>query len=63
MFLFNFIKLYDSTIIFNSLYEINISLVAIIHRVMHLMHQINLDLISKKKKKKIWFCLILNNFV
>ena len=51
MFLFNFIKLYDSTIIFNSLYEINISLVAIIHRVMHLMHQINLDLISKKKKK------------
>ena len=53
MFLFNFIKLYDSTIIFNSLYEINISLVAIIHRVMHLMHQINLDLISKKKKKKI----------
>ena len=53
MFLFNIIKIYDSTIIFNSLYEINISLVAIIHRVMHLMHQINLDLISKKKKKKL----------
>ena len=51
MFLFNFIKIYDSTIIFNSLYEINISLVGIIHWVMHLIRQINLDLISKKKKK------------
>ena len=61
MFLFNFIKLYDSTIIFNSLYEINISLVGIIHWVMHLIRQINLDLISKKKKKH-WLCLILNNF-
>ena len=55
MFLFNFIKIYDSTIIFNSLYEINISLVGIIHRVMHLMRQINLDLISKKKKTLILF--------
>ena len=35
--------------IFNSLYEINISLVGIIHQIiMYLMYQINLDLISIK---------------
>ena len=32
--------------IFNSLYEINISLVGIIHQIMYLMYQINIDLIS-----------------
>ena len=34
--------------IFNSLYEISISLVGIIHQIMYLMYQINLDLISIK---------------
>ena len=35
--------------IFNSLYEINISLVGIIHQIiMYLMYQINLELISIK---------------
>ena len=34
--------------IFNSLYEININLVGIIHQNMYLMYQINLDLISIK---------------
>ena len=35
--------------IFNSLYEINISLVGIIHQIiMYLMYQINLNLISIK---------------
>ena len=34
--------------IFNSLYEMNISLVSIIHEIMYLMYQINLDLISIK---------------
>jgi len=35
--------------IFNSLYEINISLVGIIHQVIYLTCQINLDLISQEK--------------
>ena len=34
--------------IFNSPYEINISLVGIIHQIIYLMYQINLDLISIK---------------
>ena len=34
--------------IFDSLYEINISLVGIIHQIMNLMYQINLDLINIK---------------
>ena len=34
--------------IFNSLYEMNISLVSIIREIMYLMYQINLDLISIK---------------
>ena len=34
--------------IFNSLYEINISLVGIIYQIMYLMYQINLNLISIK---------------
>ena len=34
--------------IFDSLYEINISLVSIIHQIMNLMYQINLDLINIK---------------
>ena len=34
--------------IFNSLYEINISLVDIIYQIMYLMYQINLYLISIK---------------
>ena len=34
--------------IFNSLYEINISLVGNIYQIIYLMHQINLDLISIK---------------
>ena len=34
--------------IFNSLYEINISLVGVIHQIMYLMYQINLDLITIK---------------
>ena len=34
--------------IFNFLYEINISLVGIIHRIMYLMYQIIIDLISIK---------------
>ena len=34
--------------IFSSLYQINISLVGIIHQIMYLMYQINLDLISIK---------------
>ena len=41
-----FIKIYGSTMIFNSLYEINISLVGIVHQIMYLMYQINIDLIS-----------------
>ena len=32
--------------IFNSLYKINIGLVCIIHQIMYLMYQINIDLIS-----------------
>ena len=32
--------------IFNSLYVINISLVGIIHQILYLMYQINLDLIG-----------------
>ena len=46
--LFLFINIYGSIIIFNSLYEINISLVGIIHQIMYLIYQINLDLISIK---------------
>ena len=34
--------------IFNFLYKINISLVGILHQIMYLMYQINLDLISIK---------------
>ena len=34
--------------IFNSLYEINISLVGIIYQIMYLMYRINLYLISIK---------------
>ena len=34
--------------IFNFLYEIGISLVDIIHQIMYLIYQINLDLISIK---------------
>ena len=34
--------------IFNFLYEISISLVDIIHQIMYLIYQINLDLISIK---------------
>ena len=34
--------------IFNSLYEINISLVGNIYQIIYLMYQINLDLISIK---------------
>ena len=34
--------------IFNYLYEINISSIGVIHQNMHLMYQINLDLISIK---------------
>ena len=48
IFLFLSINIYGSTMIFNSLYEINISLVGIIHQIMYLMYQINLDLISIK---------------
>ena len=43
-----FINIYNSTMIFNSLYEINISLVGIIYQIMYLMYQINPDLISIK---------------
>ena len=48
IFLFIFINIYGSTIIFNSLYKINISLVGVIHQIMYLMYQINLDLITIK---------------
>ena len=48
IFLFLFINIYGLTMIFNSLYEINISLVGIIHQIIYLMYQINLDLISIK---------------
>ena len=34
--------------IFNSLYEINISLISIINQIMYLMYQINFNLISIK---------------
>ena len=37
--------------IFNSLYKINISLVGIIHQIMYLIYQINLDLISVRDRK------------
>ena len=44
----NFILLifYGSTMIFNYLYEINISLVGIIHQIMSLIYQINLNLVN-----------------
>ena len=48
IFLFLFINIYSSNMIFNSLYEINNSLVGIIHQIMYLMYQINIDLISIK---------------
>ena len=48
IFLFLFINIYGSTMKFNSLYEINISLVGVIHQIMYLMYQINLDLITIK---------------
>ena len=47
MFIF-VINIYGSTLILSSLYEIDISLVSIIHQLMYLMYQINLDLISIK---------------
>ena len=43
IFLFHFINIYGSTMIFNSLYEISIILVDIIHQIMYLIYQINLD--------------------
>ena len=43
IFLFIYIKIYSLTIIFNSLYEINISLVNIIHQIMYSIYQINPD--------------------
>ena len=46
--IFLFINIYGSIIIFNFLYEINISLVGIIHQIMYFMYQINLDFISIK---------------
>ena len=46
IFLFIFINTYGSIVIFNSLYEINISLVGIINQILYLIYQINLDLIS-----------------
>ena len=48
IFLVIFINIYGSTIIFNSLYEINVSLIGIIHQIIYLMHKINFDLISIK---------------
>ena len=48
IFLVIFINIYGSTIIFNSLYEINVSLIGIIHQIIYLMYKINLDLISIK---------------
>ena len=48
IFLFLFINIYGSTVIFNSLCEININLVGIIHQIMYLMYQINLNLINIK---------------
>ena len=46
--------------IFNSLYEINISLIGIIHQIMYLMYQINLDFFLRIKLTLIW--LVFNNF-
>ena len=46
IFLFISVNIYVANMIFNSLYEINISLVGIIHQIMYLMYEINLDLIS-----------------
>ena len=34
--------------IFNSLYEVNIGLVSIIHQIIYLIYQINLDFITIK---------------
>ena len=48
IFLVIFINIYGSTIIFNSLYEINVSLIGIIHQIIYLIYKINLDLISIK---------------
>ena len=47
-FLIFLFKIYSLTMIFNSLYEINISLVGTIYQIMYLMYQINLILISIK---------------
>ena len=48
IFLVIFTNIYGSTMIFNSLYEINISLIGIIHQIIYLMYKINLDLINIK---------------
>ena len=48
VFIFLFINIYSSTMIFNSLYKINISLIGIIHQIIYLMYKINLDLINIK---------------
>ena len=46
--------------IFNSWYKINISLIGIIHPIMYLMYQINLDFFLRIKLILIW--LVFNNF-
>ena len=46
--LVNFTNIYGSIMIFNSLYEINISLICIIYQIIYLMYKINLDLINIK---------------
>ena len=43
-----FVKIYASTMIFNSFYEINLSLVNIIHQFLYIIHQISLNLICIK---------------
>ena len=48
IFLVIFTNIYGSTMIFNSLYEINNSLIGIIHQIIYLMYKINLDLINIK---------------
>ena len=48
IFLVIFTNIYGLTMIFNSLYEINISLIGIIHQIIYLMYKINLDLINIK---------------
>ena len=48
IFLVIFTNIYGLTMIFNFLYEINISLIDIIHQIIYLMYKINLDLINIK---------------